>query len=442
MAQMDSRDLEFVVLGAGPAGLAAAAIFARNEKKVLLIDQYQIPGGQYWRHKYGEKFPSAKFEFLINSPFVEWRLETTVWQIEQKDQSLVMHLRDAGGTTSIRTSKLLISTGAIERSIPIPGWTLPGVITAGGLQSLVKGHSTLPGNSIVLGGSGPFLFPVIESLLDLKNPPIIKGVFEYRSNFRWWRNALGLILNPEKAFDAIKFLRFLKRQKIRFETGVKISKIEATNSGLKIHLAKKGKSHSIIENVEVAAISYGFTPDLTIPSILKLEREIVFGEEAVKVDSSQRGSIKNVWAAGEVTGIGGHELAISEGKIAALSMLDKSRSSTIAKLNRYRQKVFASGLAKIYAPSKDWMDWSTEDFIICRCEEVKKSEIIDSFKKLGADSARTSKLFTRAGMGMCQGRICHRNVSDLAERFTEGKEILSPVTRPIGGAVTLGELSD
>jgi D-hydroxyproline dehydrogenase subunit alpha len=88
------------------------------------------------------------------------------------------------------------------------------------------------------------------------------------------------------------------------------------------------------------------------------------------------------------------------------------------------------------------MDWSTEDFIICRCEEVKKSEIIDSFKKLGADSARTSKLFTRAGMGMCQGRICHRNVSDLAERFTEGKEVLSPVSRPIGGAVTLGELSD
>ena len=80
----------------------------------------------------------------------------------------MVHPRNADGTTAIRTSKLLIATGAIERSIPIPGWTLPGVITAGGLQSLVKGHSTLPGNSIVLGGSGPFLFPVIESLLDLK----------------------------------------------------------------------------------------------------------------------------------------------------------------------------------------------------------------------------------------------------------------------------------
>jgi len=439
---MASTSADYVIIGAGPAGLSAAAIFARNEKKVLLIDQYQIPGGQYWRHKYGEKFPSENFEFLISSPFVDWRLQTTIWQIEQKDQSLVIHLRTAAGTTTIRAGKLLVATGAIERSIPIPGWTLPGVITAGGLQSLIKGHSTSPGNSIVLGGSGPFLFPVVESLLDMKNPPAIKGVFEYRSNFRWWRNTLGLILNPEKAFAAIKFLLFLKRQKIRFETGVNISKIEATSSGLNIHLTKKRASHSIIENVEVAAISYGFTPDLTIPSILKLEREIVFGEESVKVDSNQRGSIKNVWAAGEVTGIGGHELAISEGKIAALSMLGKSRSSTLTKLNRFRQKVFACGLAKIYAPSKDWMDWSTEDFIICRCEEVKKSEIIDSFKKLGADSARTSKLFTRAGMGMCQGRICHRNVSDLAERFTEGKEVLSPVSRPIGGAVTLGELSD
>lgn len=439
---MASTSADYVIIGAGPAGLSAAAIFARNEKRVLLIDQYQIPGGQYWRHKYGEKFPSEKFEFLIRSPFVEWHLQTTVWQIEQKDQSMVIHLRTAAGTTTIRAGKLLVATGAIERSIPIPGWTLPGVITAGGLQSLIKGHSTSPGNSIVLGGSGPFLFPVVESLLDMKNPPTIKGVFEYRSNFRWWRNTLGLILNPEKALAAIKFLLFLKRQKIRFETGVNIFKIEGTSSGLNIHLAKKRASQSIIENVEVAAISYGFTPDLTIPSILKLEREIVFGEESVKVDSNQRGSVNNVWAAGEVTGIGGHELAITEGKIAALSMLGKSRSSTFSKINIFRQKVFASGLAKIYAPSRDWMDWSTEDFIICRCEEVKKSEIIDSFKKLGADSARTSKLFTRAGMGMCQGRICHRNVSDLAERFTEGKEVLSPVSRPIGGAVTLGELSD
>ena len=439
---MASTSADYLIIGAGPAGLSAAAIFARNEKRVLLIDQYRIPGGQYWRHKYGEKFPSEKFEFLISSPFVEWHLQTTVWQIEQKDQSLAIYLRTAAGTSTSRAGKLLVATGAIERSIPIPGWTLPGVITAGGLQSLIKGHSTSPGNSIVLGGSGPFLFPVVESLLDMKNPPTIKGVFEYRSDFRWWRNTLGLILNPEKALAAIKFLLFLKRQKIRFETGVNISKIEGTSSGLNIHLAKKRASQSIIENVEVAAISYGFTPDLTIPSILKLEREIVFGEESVKVDSNQRGSVNNVWAAGEVTGIGGHELAITEGKIAALSMLGKSRSSTISKINRFRQKVFASGLAKIYAPSRDWMDWSTEDFIICRCEEVKKSEIIDSFKKLGADSARTSKLFTRAGMGMCQGRICHRNVSDLAERFTEGKEVLSPVSRPIGGAVTLGELSD
>ena len=439
---MISTFSKYVIIGAGPAGLSAAATFAKQAIKVSVIDQYQIPGGQYWRHKYGETFPAEEFEFLLSSPFVEWNLETSIWQIEQKNGHFLLHLRSAGKTTEMRTEKILVATGAIERSIPIPGWTLPGVITAGGLQSLVKGFDTSPGNSIVLGGSGPFLFPVVESLLDMNNPPTIKGVFEYRSNFRWWRNTLGLIINPEKAFAAIKFLLFLKRQKIRFETGVNISKIEATNSGLKIHLAKKKGSQSIIENVEVAAISYGFTPDLTIPSILKLERKIVFGEESVKVDRNQRGSINDVWAAGEVTGIGGHELAISEGKIAALSMLGKSRSSTISKLNRFRQKVFASGLAKIYAPSKDWMDWSTEDFIICRCEEVKKSEIIDSFEKLGADSARTSKLFTRAGMGMCQGRICHRNVSDLAQRFSDKKTGISPVSRPVGGAVTLGELSD
>ena len=185
-----------------------------------------------------------------------------------------------------------------------------------------------------------------------------------------------------------------------------------------------------------------FPPDLTIASILKLEREIVFGEESVKVDSWQKSSVEGIWAAGEVTGIGGHELAISEGKVAALDMLEKNFATILIKFKRFRQRLFARGLAKIYEPPKEWIDWSSEDFVVCRCEEVSKSEIIDSFEKLGADSARTSKLFTRAGMGMCQGLFCHRNVSDLAERFSDKKSGIASVTRPIGGAVTLGELSD
>ncbi len=440
---MSKSSYDYVIIGAGPAGLSAAATFANNSKNVVIIDQYQIPGGQYWRHKFGANFPAKEFEFLLSSPYVEWKLETSVWQIEQVDGKFLLHIRTAGKTAEIEANKLLVATGAIERSIPIPGWTLPGVITAGGLQSLVKGFSTAPGNSIVLGGSGPFLFPVVESLLSLNNPPKIIGVFELRNLSRWWRNIPGLILNPEKLFEAIKFLYFLKRNKITFSQGSRISKIKLVNNSLSVEIVdSRGRAQEEIASVDNVAISYGFTPDLTFASILKLEREIVFGEESVKVNSWQRSSVEGIWAAGEVTGIGGHELAISEGKVAALDMLEKNFATVFTKFKRFRQRLFAQGLAKIYQPPKEWLDWSSEDFVVCRCEEVSKSEIIDSFEKLGADSARTSKLFTRAGMGMCQGRICHRNVSDLAERFSDKKSGIASVTRPIGGAVTLGELSD
>lgn len=438
-----SNSSSYVIIGAGPAGLSAAAIFAKNRINVVVIDQYQIPGGQYWRHKYGANFPAKEFEFLLSSPYVEWKLETSVWQIEQVDGKFLLHIRTAGKTAEIESSKLLVATGAIERSIPFPGWTLPGVITAGGLQSLVKGFSTSPGNSIVLGGSGPFLFPVVESLLSLSNPPKVIGVFEFRNLSRWWRNIPGLVLNPKKLFEAIKFLIFLKRNKINFSQSARISKIQSLNNSLSVEIVdSSGRVKEIINSIDTVAISYGFTPDLTIPSILKLDREIVFGEESAKVDGWQRSSVPGIWAAGEVTGIGGHELAIAEGKVAALDMLEKNFATLLTKFNRFRQRLFARGLAKIYQPPKEWIEWSSEDFVVCRCEEVSKSEIIDSFEKLGADSARTSKLFTRAGMGMCQGRICHRNVSDLAERFSDKKSGIASVTRPIGGAVTLGELSD
>ena len=440
---MSNAPYRYVIIGAGPAGLSAAATFAKKSSKVLVIDQYQIPGGQYWRHKYGANFPEKEFEFLLSSPFVEWKLDTSVWQIEQVKGRFLLHLRTSGKTNVIEVEKLLVATGAIERSIPIPGWTLPGVITAGGLQSLVKGFSTSPGNSILIGGSGPFLFPVVESLLSLTDPPEIKGVFEFRRLSRWWRNIPGLLLNPGKLLDAVKFLIFLKRNNIPFFSGSRISRIRSVGDSLSVEVVdSRGKVLRELSKIDNVAISYGFTPDLTIPSILKLEREIVFGEESVKVNSRQGSSIPGIWAAGEVTGVGGHELAISEGKIAALNMLEKNFASVFAKLTRFRQRIFARGLAEIYQPPREWIDWSKEDFIICRCEEVSKSEIIDSFEKLGADSARTSKLFTRAGMGMCQGRICHRNVTDLAERFSDNKTGIASVTRPIGGAVTLGELSD
>jgi NAD(P)H-nitrite reductase large subunit len=324
-------------------------------------------------------------------------------------------------------------------------------MTAGALQSLLKGNGVIPGKKILIAGSGPFLFPVAQSLHQaiLKTEAQdceILGVLEARSLFRWWRNILGLIINPEKAVQALGYLFSLKKVGLKISSRRTIISIKQSGFHLKkIGLAKVPREKTAVLESEiecdVVAMSFGFTPDLTIPSILKLLTRQVLNEEVVAVDGNQRTSVPGVWAAGEITGIGGHDLAICEGEIAALNILGKSNSlkSLIAKSNRARKKIFASGINRIYLPTSDWIDWSGEDVVVCRCEEVSRDEIINSFRELGADSVRTSKLFTRAGMGMCQGRLCHRNVQDIANRFAAGS---SKINRPIGGAVTLGELSD
>lgn len=450
--------MKIAIVGAGPAGLAAARILSEHSVSVDVFDQYPRAGGQYWRHAKNEPFPAESFKTTLTSSRLTWLFECSIWQIESEKSGYTIYAIQNGRTIERTYDALLIATGAIERPLPIPGWTLPGVMTAGALQSLIKGQGLIPGERIVVAGSGPFLFPVIESLQksiqqsSSSNPSSdirIVGIFEARKLSRWLLNSVGLLLNPEKVIDAMRFLINLKRKKLRVTTGRVITSINDTNSkNVKRISVMPLKGEKVSNNAtaqeldcDVIAISYGFTPDLTIPSILKLKTVNKEDDEIVMVDSNQRSSKLGVWAAGEITGIGGHELAIREGEIAALDILGKggSLTSAIRKIDRWRKQIFASGLARVYKVSKRWFEWNADDVVVCRCEEVSRDEIINSFRELGADSVRTSKLFTRAGMGMCQGRLCHRNVQDIARVF--GSES-TKISRPIGGAVTLGELSD
>lgn len=445
-------------MGAGPAGLAAARILSEHSVSVDLFDQYSRAGGQYWRHAKNEPFPAKIFRTTLTSSRLSWFFECSIWQIESDNSGHTIYAIQNGRKIERTYDALLIATGAIERPLPIPGWTLPGVMTAGALQSLIKGQGLIPGERIVVAGSGPFLFPVIESLQKSitqsasSNPSgdiRIVGIFEARKLFRWLLNLFGLLLNPEKVVDAMRFLINMKRKRLRLKTGRVITSIRNTNStntmSISVMPLKGDKVSTIskaqIVDCDVIAISYGFTPDLTIPSILKLKTVIKQNDEIVLVDANQRSSKLGVWAAGEITGIGGHELAIREGEIAALDILGKggSLASAIRKVDRWRKQIFATGLARVYKVSKRWFEWSADDVIVCRCEEISRDEIVNSFRELGADSVRTSKLFTRAGMGMCQGRLCYRNVQDIARIF--GSES-TKTSRPIGGAVTLGELSN
>jgi hypothetical protein len=173
---------------------------------------------------------------------------------------------------------------------------------------------------------------------------------------------------------------------------------------------------------------------------LDKDKSVIFA-----VDQEQRSSISNIWIAGEATGVGGADLALVEGEIAGLSATGYRIPLKLI-WKRGSKRIFARALQRSYPVGDGWRDWISEDTIVCRCEEVTCREIIESVKDLGAEDARTSKLFTRAGMGLCQGRICSRNVSEIVSDQTKSEisptERIAGSNRPIAAPISLGLLAN
>jgi len=453
------------IIGAGPAGLAAARELVQANCEIVIFDSNAQSGGQYWRHQKNTEFPEKKFSDISRDSRIQWHFHASVWQIENLDPGFRIHYSGEGSSSSIEVEKILIATGASERTLPFKNWTSPGVMTAGAAQTMAKEHRLLPGSSILIAGSGVFAMPVAKSLITLAGDngiTIELGIIEARSLIRWWRNIPGFILNPGKVIEALGYLAFAKRNRIK-----RISRSVVTEAVVKdgqlsgVRVARLNREMKIVGDsylmpCDALATSFGFTPDMTIPSIMGVHRVFRNSDAVVDVDDNQRTSVIDVWAAGEVTGIGGHELSITEGRIAALNIAGVRSGVKLAltRWKRLRQRIFADGLSRIYPIDSKWITWQEDSVVVCRCEEVTLKEIVDSVNHLGADSARSAKLFTRAGMGLCQGRFCQRNVQDITERCTkfsgvDGLEERTSVkdanretVRPIGGVVTLGELSD
>jgi hypothetical protein len=187
-------------------------------------------------------------------------------------------------------------------------------------------------------------------------------------------------------------------------------------------------------------------PDLSLGGIAGCAQRVdTDGTAIFSVGGAQRSSVENVWIAGEATGIGGADLSLAEGEIAGLSASGQE-IPTVLRFNRMRKQIFANALKRSYPIRDGWQSWSEETTTICRCEEVRMGEIRESVTELGAEDSRTAKLFTRAGMGLCQGRICSRNVSEIVAGLTHcavsnGERIASS-NRPIASPISLGLLGD
>jgi len=440
-----------IVIGAGPAGLAAAEAASRNGSEVALIDSSSRMGGQYWRHRskvtgYRSNRADEIFAKVSAAQSITHIYEANIWSAEREGNLIRVNYLQGGIESSLTAEKVIIATGAYDRTLPFLGWDTPGSMTPGAAQSLLKCQGVLVGKRIIVAGTGPFLLPVATGLAEAGAE--IVALIDANSPLRWSLSPLALLTNIAKFSELVYYARLMRKFRIRphfgravttFANGV--ATISAVNSGFHI---KSGKSQAM--RADVVAVGWGFVPDLSLGGILGCAQRVDSdGTVIFEVDENQLSSQPQIWIAGEATGIGGADLSLIEGEIAGLAASGQKIKHALL-TERVRKQRFANALKRSYPVRDGWREWITSNTTICRCEEVKSQEIRDSVSELGAEDSRTSKLFTRAGMGLCQGRMCSRNVSEIVSGITQcavtDGERIAASNRPIAAPISLGQLSD
>ena len=454
-----------VIIGAGPAGLSASLAAAAAGAPVLLIDSNPRLGGQYWRmsaddfqDQHNQHFDLDTGLLLINAVKARKEIEVwsgaQIWSATNKDGKNTLRVIYQGKERIVNTENLILCTGAYDRTLPFPGWDIPGVMTPGGVQSLLKGHGVLAGKRVVVAGSGPFLLPVAAGVV--KAGGSVVALLEANKSRRWLTSFFVLLENIGKIKEAFYYIKTISQAKVRARFGQAVIAAHAASNGEleSVDIAKIDRNFRIkkVQNIkcDVAAIGWGFTADTSLAGSLGCNQLVAKDDGVVVwVDSEQQTSIPGVFAAGEITGIGGSDLSMAEGVIAGISAA-KFVGCNVEVLKAHRKRRakrqrFANALIKAYPIKIGWKSWLRDETIICRCEEICLYDLKHSINELGATDSRTAKLLTRCGMGLCQGRICGRFVVDLVANELNlsptDTDRISAVNRPIITPIPLGILA-
>ncbi len=383
-----------VVVGAGPGGMAAAAVAAENGCQVRLLDENHAAGGQIWR--------GYKTETAPNSPhgreFAKWvrRFEASgaAWEPESSvidsPGSGVVRVERPGRPHDVPWDRLVIATGARERFLPFPGWTLPGVMGAGGLQAMVKSGLPIAGKRIVVAGSGPLLLAVAAALN--REGGKIEGIFEQAPWSRLVVLAASLAALPGKLVEGAQY-RWQTRG-VPYKPGWWV-KCALGETRLEAVVVSDGKDQREIPCDDLAC-GYHLVPNLELAQLLGCRIE----DGYVAVNAIQETSIKGVYCVGEPTGIGGLDKALVEGQIAGFAVAGHVGKAAEFLPLRQKLRQFARHLDNTFALRAELRALAASDTIVCRCEDVTHGELAE------CASGRAARLHTRCGMGPCQGRIC------------------------------------
>jgi NADPH-dependent 2,4-dienoyl-CoA reductase/sulfur reductase-like enzyme len=422
--------VELAIVGAGPAGMAAAAEAAELGLDTLLVDEQPAPGGQIYRglERAADDTPLGR-DYLagralmaaLRESRVAYRPATAVWHIEAASESArgsqssgtggTLYLASEGRTETVAARRIVLATGAIERPVPIPGWTLPGVMTAGAAQILLKTADLVPAGRIVLAGQGPLLYLVAVQLARAGAPPVALLQTTPPQNYRLaLHRAAALWPGRRMLAQGIGLRLALARSGVPVRRWVR---------GLRA-VGRDGLERVRWEGGEIAAdhllLHEGVIPNVQASLALGVRHE--WDEEQLCwrpcLDAWGRTSLPGIAVAGDGGGIAGAAAAALSGRLAALDAAlalgrigegEGLRRAAPLRAALARERALRPFLDRLYRPPRTVLAPAEDEVVACRCEEVRVAEIRRAIR-LGVPGPNQMKAFTRCGMGPCQGRIC------------------------------------
>lgn len=450
---------ELAIVGAGPAGVAAAEVAADCGIAVTVIDEQTAPGGQIYRQPPREFAVSDWLEGSVYSAGkalqlrvsdddrIQWLTRSTVSGIlpatgadVEGRFALIVDVRD--GVRRLAAESVLVATGCYDMPVLFPGWNLPGVMATGGIQAFVKSQRFVPGQRFLFVGSHPLQLVVADQLV--RAGAEVAGVLFAQGR----RRALQLLKSPSAAWcgrgklvQTAGILRRLRRAgvPVRFrETLLRANGRDRVDSVTVAPVRPDGladHAKSRIVDCDRVGVCFGFlaSSELARQAGAAACWNAPRGGWIATHDEWMRTSVPGLYAAGEITGVAGAEVAAEEGRLAALACaldLDRigdARAKQLAEgprralesLNR-----FASLLSALSWLGDNALDqWQSEDVNLCKCEEVTVGDFVEQLERNpDITSANAAKLLTRAGMGSCQGRYCQFAVTRLVAQISGESE--------------------
>jgi NADPH-dependent 2,4-dienoyl-CoA reductase/sulfur reductase-like enzyme len=427
-----TENIELAIVGAGPAGVSAAVQAAGLGLPATLIDAYPQPGGQYYKQlpvafEVRETADNEGHKLLSKLAISGTHLQasTDVWGIFPSDDGpgyLLCLYGPPGTPRRLVAEKVILAPGAYDRPLSFPGWTLPGVMTAGAAQVLIKSQRILPGSRVLLSGTGPLQWALASQLVEggAKVVAILDA-----NPFPWggWRHLPAFWGQGQRLREGLGYGQTLRKAQVPIFWGHTVKRAEGQGHLERVMVGEVRNRATQALEVDTLCLGYGFLPALQLS--LQAGCEHIYLRDQYRFapvrDESLQTTLPGIYLAGDGAGIGGKDVALLEGRLAAMAAAQQlgyhvpeaDQRSVRRRLKRERR--FARALDALFPFPVTLWKLMTDDTIVCRCEEITVAQVRQAVAE-GATTPIAVKNLTRAGMGRCQGRMCANSLAHLVAR--------------------------